>query len=218
MEFNYLGSFVWLIKEFSSCTTSCLPNDCLSSQEAVVYQKLSFTSPPLSFVPEIRSLFLEQPNSQGKKITFQVHIGSCNTWMDGWMDRTHTDIHIHTHSHPYWHTHTHTSAMQIWGKEVGSHQVGTGFPWHSIRCSGLHATPHTATSLPSRPPPEHGDDSWSQCSSCCQSLPVASVCGTLGKRCWGRQRGRWAGHRCWCGPCLGGCFRVAMSTLNRMRL
>ena len=49
-------------------------------------------------------------------------------------------------------------------------------------------------------PPEHSDDSWSQCSSGCQSLPVASVCGTLGKRCWGGQRGRWAGHRCWCGP------------------
>ena len=152
----------------------------------------------------------------GEKITFQVHTGSCNTWMDEWVDHTQTYTFTHTLTHTY--TYTHTSAMQIWEKEVGSQQVGTCFPWHSIRCSGLHATPHTATSLPSRPPPEHSDDSWSQCSSCCQSLPVASLCGTLGKKCWGLQRGRWAGHRGWCGSCLGGCFRVAMSALSRMGL
>ena len=42
----------------------------------------------------------------GKKITFQVHTGSCNTWMDGWADHTHT--YTFTHTLTGTHTYTHT--------------------------------------------------------------------------------------------------------------
>lgn len=97
----FFAIYTVFFEELSSCKPWCLPNGCLGSQGGSGLSETELYQPFTEFC-----VWNQKPFPGTGRIVRQVHIASCNTWMDGWMNS--------------WIEHTHIFVMQILEKKLRS--------------------------------------------------------------------------------------------------